>query len=114
MRLTDFYVASPMCSSSRASLLTGRYPERHGLRQALVEGDMVDGLDLHETLLPEVLAECGYRTALSGKWHLGMQWDYLPQRRGFDEFFGMLCASSGYFHHSYHGQPDLWKGEKDG
>jgi len=111
VRLTDFYIASPMCSSSRASLLTGRYPERHGLRQALVEGDTTDGLDLHETLLPEVLRECGYRTALVGKWHLGMEWDYLPLRRGFDEFFGMLCASSGYYNHSYHGLADLWKGD---
>ena len=109
--LTDFYVASPMCSPSRASLLTGRYPERHGLRQALTERASTDGLDPDQVLLPELLRGAGYVTGLVGKWHLGTQPEHLPTRRGFDEFYGMLRASSGYFSHDYQGIPDLWDGE---
>lgn len=109
VRCTDFYVSAPICSPSRASLLTGRAPERHGLRQVLLEDDPIEGLDLHQPLLPGYLKQCGYATALVGKWHLGDSREYRPQRRGFDEFFGMLQASGDYWAHTFHGQPDLWR-----
>ena len=118
VRCTDFYAAAPICSPSRASLLTGRTPERHGLRQALLEDDAIEGLDRYQPLLPEYLQGCGYTTALVGKWHLGAAREYRPRRRGFDEFFGMLQASSDYWHHRFRGEPDLWQGdapvERDG
>ncbi len=110
LRLTDFYVASPMCSPSRASLLTGRMPWHHGLRQALVPGNPEAGLDPDEVLLPALLGAEGYHTGLVGKWHLGEAPGMRPTERGFDEFFGMLRASSGYWSHSYRGTPDLWRG----
>ncbi len=112
VRATDFYVASPMCSSSRASVLTGRIPQRHGLLSALVTADPREGLRTSETLLPERLRACGYATGLIGKWHLGTGPQFLPRKRGFDEFFGSLCASSGYFTHSYQGRPDLYRNEE--
>lgn len=111
VRCTDFYVSSPICSPSRASLLTGRLPERHGLRQVLLEDDAIDGLDVHQRLLPEYLKGCGYATALIGKWHLGDALDFRPQRRGFDDFFGMLQASCDYSRHTFRGQPDLWRND---
>ena len=112
VRFEHFYVASPMCSSSRASLLTGRYPGRHGLTQALVGDDPDAGLDPREVLLPERLRDVGYATGLVGKWHLGLRPEHHPLARGFDEFFGMLAASSGYYEHAYRGTPDLWRGRE--
>jgi len=112
VRCTDFYVSAPICSPSRASLLTGRAPERHGLKQVLLEDDPVEGLDLHQPLLPAYLKSCGYATALVGKWHLGDAREYRPQRRGFDEFFGMLQASGDYWKHTFRGAPDLWRNDQ--
>ena len=110
VRLTDFTVASPMCSPSRASLLSGLAPKRHGLLQALVQGNPDEGLDPSLPLLSEWLGGAGYATGLVGKWHLGLSEDRRPLARGFDRFFGMLSASSGYFQHRYRGTPDLWDG----
>ena len=92
-RLTNFYVPMPYCAPSRASLLTGRYPFRHGLTKnptpdAKPESDRL-GLDLSELLVSEILRDAGYATACVGKWHLGHQPEFLPRRRGFDEYFGI-------------------------
>jgi len=88
VRLTDFYVAQPVCSASRAALLTGCYPNRIGIAGALGPRSKI-GLHEDETTLAEVCRSRGYATAIYGKWHLGHQPPFLPTRHGFDEFYGI-------------------------
>lgn len=83
LRFTDFYSSSPVCTPSRAALLTGRYPIRSGMNQVLFphsEG----GLPRSEVTLAEALKEHGYATAMIGKWHLGIHEGSRPHERGFD------------------------------
>jgi arylsulfatase len=87
-RFTQFYSANPVCSPSRAALLTGRYPTRVGVPRVLFPTD-TEGLDLGESTLADVLKGKGYKTMAVGKWHLGHLPRYLPTRRGFDEYFGI-------------------------
>jgi arylsulfatase len=87
-RLTNFDSADPVCSPSRAALLTGRYPTRVGVPRVLFPQD-TGGLNLDETTLANVLKARGYRTACFGKWHLGRPDVYLPLNRGFDQYFGI-------------------------
>jgi len=89
-RLTDFYMASPVCSASRAALLTGCYPQRVGFgpHAVLFPGDPV-GLNPSETTIAAALKSAGYRTKIIGKWHCGDQPEFLPTRHGFDEYFGI-------------------------
>ena len=86
MRFTDFYVSQPVCSASRASLLTGCYPNRLGISGALAPSAR-HGLDPEETTIAEIVKPLGYATACFGKWHLGDERAYQPGRRGFDEAF---------------------------
>jgi arylsulfatase A-like enzyme len=97
-RFTDAYVTGPYCSPTRAGLLTGKYPQRFGHEFNLAVGPkMIDiGLPLTETLLPARLKTAGYRTAMFGKWHLGLGDRYHPMSRGFDEFFGFLGGQHSY------------------
>lgn len=88
LRLTSFYVSQPVCTASRASLLTGCYANRIGLAGALNHTSRV-GIHDEECLLSEVFRQSGYATAIFGKWHLGHQPGFLPTRHGFDEFFGI-------------------------
>jgi arylsulfatase len=88
IRLTNFDSADPVCSPSRAALLTGRYPTRVGVPRVLFPQD-TGGLNLDETTLANVLKARGYRTACFGKWHLGRPDAYLPLNRGFDQYFGI-------------------------
>ncbi len=88
VRLGQCYAASPVCSPSRASLLTGRYPTRVGIPRVMLPSDDF-GLPDTETTLPQILKSHGYRTSAIGKWHLGTQPQYLPTSRGFDEYFGI-------------------------
>lgn len=88
VRFTNFCSADPVCSPSRAALLTGRYPTRVGVPRVLFPQDQ-DGLNLDETTIANVLKTRGYRTMCTGKWHLGRPVQYLPTSRGFDEYFGI-------------------------
>jgi arylsulfatase A len=88
MRFTHWTSANPVCSPSRAALLTGRYPTRTGVPSVLFPADTA-GLDLRETTLAQALQPRGYRTMCAGKWHLGHTPRYLPTARGFDEYFGI-------------------------
>ena len=88
LMLTNYYAAQPVCSASRAALLTGCYPNRIGIHNAFMPGSRI-GLHASEETLAELLAERGYRTGIFGKWHLGDQPDFLPTRHGFDTFFGI-------------------------
>ena len=88
VRFTNFCSADPVCSPSRAALLTGRYPTRVGVPQVLFPQD-TGGLNLDETTLASTLKSAGYRTMCVGKWHLGRPLPYLPTSRGFDGYFGI-------------------------
>lgn len=87
-KLTEFYVASPACSPSRAALLTGQYPSRSGVQNVLGP-KAKNGLDNQYPNLPQLLKQAGYATALVGKWHLGTLPQYHPLKKGFDHFFGL-------------------------
>ena len=92
-RLTSFYVAAPVCTPSRAALMTGCYPKRVDMARGsdfavLLAGDS-KGLNPDEITIAEVLKSEGYKTGMFGKWHLGDQPEFLPTRQGFDEFFGI-------------------------
>ncbi|MGB0371418.1 MAG: sulfatase family protein [Opitutales bacterium] len=88
MRFTDFYVTSSVCSPSRASLLTGKFPDRVGV-PAVFFPNRPGGLDPEHVTMAEVLRDAGYATAAIGKWHLGDEPQYLPTNQGFDEYFGI-------------------------
>ncbi len=92
VRCTSGYVTFPVCSPSRAGLLTGRHQSRFGHENNPVYDPLDDkeGLPLTEKLLPQFLKEAGYRTGWMGKWHLGSAPAYVPWARGFDESFGFI------------------------
>lgn len=92
-RLTDFYMASPVCSPSRGGMMTGCYPPRIGFgsfdgQWVLFPGDGM-GLSQSETTMPSLLKTAGYRTKIIGKWHCGDQPEFLPLQHGFDEYYGL-------------------------
>ena len=89
---TQFYVADPVCTPSRAGLLTGRYPIRSGMtssKRHVLFPDSANGLRHEEVTIAEVLKEQGYATAAVGKWHLGHLPEFLPQQQGFDTYYGI-------------------------
>lgn len=93
VRMTDFYMASPVCSPSRGALLTGCYPGRIGFdsfdgRDVLFPGQAV-GLNPSEITIARLLQEAGYATAMIGKWHCGDQPEFLPTQHGFDQWLGL-------------------------
>lgn len=88
MKFTNFYAAQPVCSASRAGLMTGCYPNRVGFSGALFPHDKV-GISDEEMTMAQLLKQKGYATAAVGKWHLGWQKQFLPQQHGFDEYLGL-------------------------
>lgn len=92
MKLTQFYSAAPVCTPSRAALLTGRLPQRTGMcsnTRRVLFPDSKGGLQDHEVTIAEALHDLGYATGCIGKWHLGHLDPYLPTRHGFDSYFGI-------------------------
>ncbi|MFC2167798.1 sulfatase-like hydrolase/transferase [Acidobacteriota bacterium] len=89
IKFSDFYVAATVCTPSRAGLLTGCYPKRVGLHEAVLFPYSTTGLHSSELTIPELLKPQGYNSACIGKWHLGHQKKFLPLQHGFDEFFGV-------------------------
>ncbi|XP_072136154.1 N-acetylgalactosamine-6-sulfatase isoform X2 [Mobula birostris] len=95
MLFPDFYAGNPLCSPSRAALLTGRLPLRNGFyttnahaRNGYTPQEIVGGIPGSEILLPELLKKAGYSSKIVGKWHLGHRARFHPLRHGFDEWFG--------------------------
>ena len=116
MKFTDFHSNGPMCSPTRAALLTGQYQNRFGRAfesalSAKAHADM--GLPPETVTIPEALKKAGYRTGMFGKWHLGYILPYLPTRHGFDEFRGLLTGDGDHHSHiSRSGTEDWWNNEK--
>ena len=100
VELNRFY-ASPVCSPSRASLMTGRSPMRYGMAYAVVRPWQTHGIPLEEQTLPEAFRAANYQTWMVGKWHLG-HWNsrLTPNARGFDHFYGFLTGDIDYFEHT--------------
>jgi len=107
MKFTSFYVAQPVCTASRAALLTGCYSNRVGLFGAL-NHTSTTGISEDEHLIPEFCRQRGYATACIGKWHLGHQPKFSPLRHGFDTFAGLPYPNdNGPDHPTIKGIPPL-------
>ncbi|MDF3077633.1 MAG: arylsulfatase [Sphingobacteriaceae bacterium] len=111
VNLTRYYTA-PICSPTRAGLMTGRYPNRVGIRDATIPPWSDFGVPTSEEFLPQMLAQAGYKNrALIGKWHLGHETlQYHPMRRGFTHFYGHLNGAIDYFTHKREGEVD-WQND---
>lgn len=114
MKLTDFHSNGPMCSPTRAALLTGRYQQRCGIESVLsCKSTYYTGISPQEITFAEVLQKAGYATACLGKWHLGFVSPYIPSDQGFDTYRGYLAGGSDYFSHiDRSGRQDWWKNKK--
>lgn len=122
VRCTDWHGTAPVCSPSRASLLTGRYPPNAGVRDNVGPDLDMSGLPSDQATIPSLLAGAGYRTGAFGKWHLGGAADTRPGAHGFEEFFGHVSGCVDYYSHLFYypmafdaGDPthDLWDGEDE-
>src|SRR4029079_17217685 len=128
VRFTEGYVSHPVCSPSRAGLLTGRYQTRFGWEFDPVGRDANLGLRLGERTIADELKARGYATGMIGKGRLGSKREYHPMSRGFDEYFGVLQGASvfidsrveGVEYGALHGEPGpterpnpIWRGFED-
>ena len=112
--LNSYYSPQAVCSASRASILTGSYPNRIGFSGALGPNSK-KGINPNELLISEMLKDKGYKTAAYGKWHLGDNKKFLPTRHGFDDFYGILYSNDMWpFHAEYpDSYPDLMLYDKE-
>jgi arylsulfatase A-like enzyme len=123
IRFTQWYANAPVCSASRAAIMTGKYPDRAGVKGALTSEPTWDvpGLSAGETTLPGLLRAQGYKTAAFGKWHLGSAPASRPRNQGFEEFFGWYSGWLDAYSHRYYqlgSAPgkifhDLWRNETE-
>ena len=112
LRFTDFHSNGPMCTPTRAALLTGRYPQRFGEQfESAISGvdDYDIGLPLDAVTIAEVLRSEGYATGMYGKWHLGYHPPFMPTEQGFDDFRGLASGDGDHYSHiDRSGRPDWW------
>ena len=101
VRLEQSYV-QPLCTPTRAALMTGRYPIHTGRQHSCLNPQEPKGLNASFTLLPQYLQTLGYHTHMVGKWHLGFCHEsYLPTRRGFDSYYGYWTGGQDYYQHAH-------------
>jgi arylsulfatase A len=117
VRLTDYYANAPVCTPTRAALITGRYQQRVGLERPLgtdaANGNLDVGLPATGRSFPQLMKNAGYATALIGKWHLGFKPEHQPNRHGFDYFWGYLSGYIDWYTHVRgDGAADLWENDK--
>lgn len=129
VRFTNFVVSWPACTPSRASILTGRYPQRNGLYDMIrnnevnwkfqfdentyaLSPEMTLGLDLRELTIAQVLKTVGYSTGVIGKWDSGRARRFLPLQRGFDSFYGFANTGIDYYTHQRYGVPSMFRGNE--
>ncbi|MGD9855932.1 MAG: sulfatase [Planctomycetaceae bacterium] len=112
IRFTDFHANGPMCSATRAALLTGQYQHRFGrhFEGALSpDSQPTNGLPLEAVTIAEVLKDAGYATGMYGKWHLGYAPPLMPAQQGFDDFRGLASGDGDHFSHiDRSGARDWW------
>ena len=96
--LNSYYSSQAVCSASRASILTGSYPNRIGISGALGPNSKI-GINPNEFLMSEMFKQQGYNTAIYGKWHLGDNPKFLPTNHGFDDFYGILYSNDMWPYH---------------
>lgn len=117
LRFTDFHSNGPVCSPTRAALMTGRYQQRSGIPGVVFadpdRAEHDDGLQPGEVTFAERLQNAGYATGIFGKWHLGYFRKYNPLRHGFDEFRGYVSGNVDYFSKvDQAGHDDWWRNEQ--